>query len=78
MGTPPCIRPLSEFEALFQVFADKAMNSIILSSPESAYTKLQSVIRDLDTRRHQASVEAERFWRSRSIGSDRSGPTLFR
>ena len=49
-GTRPLFRPLSEFEAPVQVFADKATNSIIVSSTKSAYTKLQSVIRDLDTR----------------------------
>jgi general secretion pathway protein D len=49
---------LSEFEAPVQVFADKATNSIIISSTKNAYTKLQSVIRDLDTRRKQVFVEA--------------------
>ena len=57
-GVRPLFRPLSEFEAPVQVFADKATNSIIISSTKSAYTKLQSVIRDLDTRRNQVFVEA--------------------
>jgi len=57
-GARPLFRPLSEFEAPVQVFADKATNSIIISSTKSAYTKLQTVIRDLDTRRKQVFVEA--------------------
>jgi general secretion pathway protein D len=57
-GARTLFRPLSEFEAPVQVFADKATNSIIISSTKSAYTKLQSVIRDLDTRRKQVFVEA--------------------
>jgi general secretion pathway protein D len=65
---------LSEFEAPVQVFADKATNSIIISSTKSAYTKLQAVIRDLDTRRHQVFVEAVivevQVDRLRQIGSD--------
>jgi general secretion pathway protein D len=85
-GARPLFRPLSEFEAPVQVFADKATNSIIISSTKSAYTKLQSVIRDLDTRRNQVFVEAVilevQVDRLRQIGSDplqviaagRSGP----
>ena len=73
-GTRPLFRPLSEFEAPVQVFADKATNSIIVSSTKSAYTKLQSVIRDLDTRRKQVFVEAVilevQVDRLRQIGSD--------
>lgn len=73
-GTRPLFRPLSEFEAPVQVFADKATNAIIISSTKSAYTKLQSVIRDLDTRRHQVFVEAVilevQVDRLREIGSD--------
>lgn len=73
-GTRPLFRPLSEFEAPVQVFADKATNSIIVSSTKSAYTKLQSVIRDLDTRRKQVYVEAVilevQVDRLRQIGSD--------
>jgi len=73
-GTRPLFRPLSEFEAPVQVFADKATNSIIISSTKSAYTKLQSVIRDLDTRRNQVFVEAVilevEVDRLRQIGSD--------
>jgi len=73
-GTRPLFRPLSEFEAPVQVFADKATNSIIISSTKSAYTKLQSVIRDLDTRRSQVFVEAVilevQVDRLRQIGSD--------
>ena len=73
-GTRPLFRPLSEFEAPVQVFADKATNSIIISSTKGAYTKLQSVIRDLDTRRSQVFVEAVilevQVDRLRQIGSD--------
>ncbi len=73
-GTRPPFRPLSEFEAPVQVFADKATNSIIISSTKSAYSKLQSVIRDLDTRRKQVFVEAVilevEVDRLRQIGSD--------
>ncbi|MEO6306889.1 MAG: secretin N-terminal domain-containing protein [Nitrospiraceae bacterium] len=73
-GTRPLFRPLSEFEAPVQVFADKATNAIIISSTKSAYTRLQSVIRDLDTRRHQVFVEAVilevQVDRLREIGSD--------
>lgn len=73
-GTRPLFRPLSEFEAPVQVFADKATNSIIISSTKSAYAKLQSVIRDLDTRRKQVFVEAVilevQVDRLRQIGSD--------
>jgi general secretion pathway protein D len=73
-GTRPLFRPLSEFEAPVQVFADKATNAIIISSTKNAYTKLQSVIRDLDTRRNQVFVEAVilevQVDRLRQIGSD--------
>src|SRR5262245_46240420 len=73
-GTRPPFRPLSEFEAPVQIFADKATNSIIVSSTKSAYTKLQSVIRDLDTRRKQVFVEAVilevQVSRLRQIGTD--------
>src|SRR5215510_2610450 len=73
-GTRPLFRPLSEFEAPVQVFADKATNAIIISSTKSAYSKLQSVIRDLDTRRNQVFVEAVilevEVDRLRQIGSD--------
>jgi len=73
-GARPLFRPLSEFEAPVQVFADKATNSIIVSSTRSAYTKLQSVIRDLDTRRKQVFVEAVilevQVSRLRQIGTD--------
>ena len=73
-GTRPLFRPLSEFEAPVQVFADKATNSIIVSSTKSAYTKLQSVIRDLDTKRRQVFVEAVilevQVDRLREIGTD--------
>ncbi|MDH4185653.1 MAG: hypothetical protein OEV08_01530 [Nitrospira sp.] len=73
-GVRPPFRPLSEFEAPVQVFADKATNSIIVSSTKNAYTKLQSVIRDLDTRRKQVFVEAVilevQVSRLRQIGSD--------
>lgn len=73
-GTRPLFRSLSEFEAPVQVFADKATNAIIISSTKSAYAKLQSVIRDLDTRRKQVFVEAVilevQVDRLRQIGSD--------
>ncbi len=73
-GARPLFRPLSEFEAPVQVFADKATNSIIISSTKSAYTKLQSVIRDLDTRRKQVFVEAVilevQVSRLRQLGTD--------
>lgn len=73
-GTRPLFRPLSEFEAPVQVFADKATNAIIISSTKGAYSKLQSVIRDLDTRRNQVFVEAVilevQVDRLRQIGSD--------
>jgi general secretion pathway protein D len=73
-GTRPLFRPLSEFEAPVQVFADKATNAIIISSTKNAYTKLHSVIRDLDTRRNQVFVEAVilevQVDRLRQIGSD--------
>ncbi len=73
-GARPPIRPLTEFEAPVQVFADKPTNSIIVSSTKNAYNKLQSVIRDLDTRRNQVFVEAVilevEVDRLRQIGSD--------
>ncbi len=73
-GVRPPIRPLTEFEAPVQVFADKATNSIIISSTKAAYGKLQSVIRDLDSRRKQVFVEAVilevQVDRLRQIGSD--------
>ena len=73
-GTRPPFRSLSEFEAPVQVFADKATNSIIISSTKNAYTKLQSVIRDLDTKRRQVFVEAVilevQVDRLREIGTD--------
>jgi general secretion pathway protein D len=73
-GARPLFRPLSEFEAPVQVFADKATNAIIISSTKSAYTKLQAVIRELDTRRNQVFVEAVilevQVDRLRQIGSD--------
>jgi len=57
-GARPPMRALSEFEAPVQVFADKATNSIVISATKSAYSRIQSVIRDLDTRRKQVFVEA--------------------
>lgn len=73
-GSRPPIRPLTEFEAPVQVFADKATNSIIISSTKTAFNRLQSVIRDLDTRRKQVFVEAVilevQVDRLRQIGSD--------
>lgn len=56
-GRPP-IRPLTEFEAPVQVFADKATNSIVISSTKIAYTMLEAVMRGLDTKRNQVFVEA--------------------
>lgn len=73
-GTRPLFRPLSEFEAPVQVFADKATNSIVISSTKSAYTKLLAVMRDLDTRRNNVFVEAVilevQVSRLKQIGSD--------
>src|SRR5215831_14226802 len=56
-GARPPMRPLTEFEAPVQVFADKPTNSIIVSSTKTAYSKLQPVIQELDTRRKQVFVE---------------------
>ncbi|MFO0773577.1 MAG: secretin N-terminal domain-containing protein [Nitrospiraceae bacterium] len=56
-GRPP-VRPLTEFEAPVQVFADKATNSIVISSTKPAYTMLEAVMRGLDTKRNQVFVEA--------------------
>jgi general secretion pathway protein D len=73
-GVRPPIRPLTEFEAPVQVFADKATNSIIISSTKVAYSRLASVIRDLDSRRKQVFVEAVilevQVDRLREIGTD--------
>jgi general secretion pathway protein D len=73
-GTRPPIRPLTEFEAPVQVFADKATNSIIISCTKKAYSHLQSVLRDLDVRRKQVFVEAVilevQVDRLRQIGTD--------
>lgn len=57
-GTRPPLRPLTEFEAPVQVFADKATNSVIISSTKVAWNHLRSVIHDLDIRRKQVFVEA--------------------
>lgn len=73
-GTRPPIRPLTEFEAPVQVFADKPTNSIIISSTKTAYGRLQSVIRELDVKRKQVFVEAVilevQVDRLRQIGTD--------
>jgi general secretion pathway protein D len=73
-GARPPMRPLTEFEAPVQVFADKPTNSVIISATKSAYGKLQSVIRDLDSRRKQVFVEAVilevQVDRLRQIGAD--------
>jgi general secretion pathway protein D len=73
-GARPPMRPLSEFEAPVQVFADKPTNSIIISATKTAYSRIQSVIRDLDTRRKQVFVEAVilevQVDRLRQIGTD--------
>ena len=73
-GSRPPIRPLTEFEAPVQVFADKPTNSIIISCTKKAYSQLQSVIRDLDIKRKQVFVEAVilevQVDRLRQIGTD--------
>ncbi|MDH5639767.1 MAG: hypothetical protein OEY28_00625 [Nitrospira sp.] len=73
-GSRPPIRPLTEFEAPVQVFADKPTNSIIISCTKKAYIHLQSVIRDLDIKRKQVFVEAVilevQVDRLRQIGTD--------
>jgi general secretion pathway protein D len=73
-GTRPPIRPLTEFEAPVQVFADRATNSVIISSTKVAWSHLRSVIRDLDIRRKQVFVEAVilevQVDRLRQIGTD--------
>jgi len=73
-GVRPPIRPLTEFEAPVQVFADKATNSIVISSTKAAWSRLQSVIHDLDIRRKQVFVEAVilevQVDRLRQIGTD--------
>ncbi|MBS0149911.1 MAG: hypothetical protein JSR31_03160 [Nitrospira sp.] len=73
-GVRPPIRPLTEFEAPVQVFADKATNSIIVSSTKNAWTHIHAVIRDLDVRRKQVFVEAVilevQVDRLRQIGTD--------
>ena len=73
-GVRPPIRPLTEFEAPVQVFADKATNSIIVSSTKNAWAHIHSVIRDLDVRRKQVFVEAVilevQVDRLRQIGTD--------
>lgn len=73
-GTRPPIRPLTEFEAPVQVFADKPTNSIIISATKTAYGRLQSVIRELDIKRRQVFVEAVilevQVDRLRQIGTD--------
>ncbi|MGQ0666659.1 MAG: secretin N-terminal domain-containing protein [Nitrospiraceae bacterium] len=73
-GARPPIRPLTEFEAPVQVFADKPTNSIIISATKTAYSRIQSVIRDLDIRRKQVFVEAVilevQVDRLRQIGTD--------
>lgn len=72
-GRPP-LRPLSEFEAPVQVFADKATNSVIISGTKTAYSQLKSVLQSLDTRRKQVFVEAVilevQVDRLRQIGTD--------
>jgi general secretion pathway protein D len=72
-GRPP-IRPLTEFEAPVQVFADKPTNSVIVSASKAAFGRIQAVIHDLDTRRRQVFVEAVilevQMDRLRQIGTD--------
>ncbi len=73
-GVRPPIRPLTEFEAPVQVFADKATNSIVISSTKVAWNHLRTVIHDLDIRRKQVFVEAVilevQVDRLRQIGTD--------
>lgn len=73
-GVRPPFRPLTEFEAPVQVFADKPTNSIIVSASKSAFDRIRSVIRDLDTKRKQVFVEAVilevEMDRLRQIGTD--------
>ena len=73
-GSRPPLRPLTEFEAPVQVFADKPTNSIIISATKTAYGRLQSVIRELDVKRRQVFVEAVilevQVDRLRQIGTD--------
>ncbi|MEK6586489.1 MAG: secretin N-terminal domain-containing protein [Nitrospirota bacterium] len=73
-GVRPPVRPLTEFEAPVQVFADKATNSIVISATKLAWSHLQAVIRDLDIRRKQVFVEAVilevQVDRLRQIGTD--------
>lgn len=73
-GSRPPIRPLTEFEAPVQVFADKPTNSIIISATKKAYGHLESVIRSLDIKRKQVFVEAVilevQVDRLRQIGTD--------
>ena len=73
-GTRPPIRPLTEFEAPVQVFADKATNSIVISSTKIAWNHLQSVIHDLDIKRKQVFVDAVilevQVDRLRQLGTD--------
>lgn len=73
-GSRPPIRPLTEFEAPAQVFADKATNAVIISAAKNAYTRLRSVIDALDTPRKQVFVEAVilevQVDRLRQLGSD--------
>lgn len=57
-GSRPPLRPLSEFDAPVQVFADKPTNTLIVSSTRPAYDRLLSVIQELDARRKQVFVEA--------------------
>ena len=73
-GVRPPVRPLTEFEAPVQVFADKATNSIVISATKLAWSHLQAVIHDLDIRRKQVFVEAVilevQVDRLRQIGTD--------
>ncbi|NGZ59150.1 MAG: hypothetical protein CV081_01435 [Nitrospira sp. LK265] len=73
-GTRPPIRPLTEFEAPVQVFADKATNSIVISSTKIAWNHLHPVIHDLDVKRKQVFVEAVilevQVDRLRQLGTD--------
>src|SRR6185295_4265243 len=72
-GRPP-LRPMSEFEAPVQVFADKPSNSLVISATKRDYDRLRGVIQELDTRRKQVFVEAVIMEvsvdRLRSIGAD--------
>ena len=73
-GARPLLRPAGEFDGPIQVLADKATNSVVVTATKLSYAKLQSVLRSLDTPRHQVFVEAVILEvsvdRLRQIGTD--------